>query len=44
MKEHAEFVFYSKNHFSLLPRGWNKNKELEIWNFLTWIPGYQCSQ
>jgi len=38
MKEQAEFVFYSNNHFCISPRG-NKSKKLDIWNFLTWIPG-----
>jgi hypothetical protein len=39
MKEQAEFLFYSKNHFFLLPMKSNQSEKLEIWNFLTWIPG-----
>lgn len=38
MKQDAEFVFYSKNHFLLLPKRWTNSKKLEIYNFLTLLP------
>lgn len=39
MKELAEAVFYGQNHFRVLPSSCNRSKDLEIYNFLTWIPG-----
>jgi len=38
MKEDAEFIFYSRNRFVLLPRYWNNSEHLEIYNFLRYIP------
>jgi hypothetical protein len=31
----AESLFYGRNHFWVLPRGWDVSRKLEIWNFLT---------
>jgi hypothetical protein len=39
VKEMAEPLFYGRNHFWVLPRGWNASRKLEIWNFLTRVGG-----
>jgi len=38
MRKDAEFIFYSKNHFLLLPNSWNNSEHLEIYNFLRCLP------
>jgi hypothetical protein len=37
VKDLAEPLFYSRNHFWVLPRGWNASRKLEIYNFLAWV-------
>ena len=39
MKEQAEAIFYGQNHFRILSSQATEGKGLEIFNFLTWIPG-----
>ncbi|KAH7306067.1 hypothetical protein BKA65DRAFT_559914 [Rhexocercosporidium sp. MPI-PUGE-AT-0058] len=39
MKDLSEAVFYGSNHFRILSSYWRNYKKLEIYNFLTWIPG-----